>query len=88
MSNYTLTKFKGTTMSETIKINDRKKVSGEKPEGTTEHTCACGEMHEHIPGVSHREECTSPQKFGDTCCCGSGQPSKARTLCGHGPRCH
>lgn len=88
MSNYTLTKFKGTTMSEPIKSNDRKIVSGEKPEETIEHTCACGETHEHVPGVSHREECMSEKKFGDTCCCGSGAVPKARTSCGHGPRCH
>lgn len=58
------------------------------PDSMTEHTCACGETHEHTPGVSHREECTSPKKFGDTCCCGTGAASKARTPCGHGPRCH
>jgi len=68
--------------------NTRKKDSVEPLKDTTEHTCACGETHEHQPGISHREECTSPQKFSDICCCGTGQASKVRTPCGHGPRCH
>lgn len=56
----------------------------------SEHTCACGEKHEHHPGTpGHRESCTSPQKFGPACCCGSGQQSKgAGNPCGHGPGCH
>ncbi|HOX35556.1 MAG TPA: hypothetical protein P5217_07300 [Methanoregulaceae archaeon] len=61
------------------------------PENDDElHTCACGEQHRHRPGSkSHREECTSPLKFGDTCCCGSGKAGEeARHRCGHGPRCH
>ena len=55
-----------------------------------EHTCACGEKHEeHEAGVSHREACTSPLKFGDTCCCQSEEAAKnAPHRCGHGPRCH
>ncbi|HVP96641.1 hypothetical protein [Methanoregula sp.] len=54
-----------------------------------EHTCACGEKHEeHEAGVSHRESCTSPLKFGETCCCQSEDDAKnARHSCGHGPRC-
>ena len=67
---------------------DTKNNPAGQQEDTTEHTCACGETHEHHPGVSHREECTSSQKFSDTCCCGTGQASKARIPCGHGPRCH
>ncbi|HVN74286.1 MAG TPA: hypothetical protein VMT44_06825 [Methanoregula sp.] len=59
-----------------------------QPEKTGKHTCACGETHEQVAGTSHRESCTSPLKFGDTCCCGSGQEPKARHPCGHGPRCH
>ncbi|MDD1693412.1 MAG: hypothetical protein LUQ71_01690 [Methanoregula sp.] len=53
------------------------------------HTCACGEKHEEIPGSpSHRDACTSDLKFGDTCCCASGEAGKiARSRCGHGPRC-
>lgn len=55
-----------------------------------EHTCACGEKHEeHEAGISHREACTSPKKFGDTCCCQSEEEAKnASHPCGHGPRCH
>ncbi|MGB8219340.1 MAG: hypothetical protein WCE46_03025 [Methanoregula sp.] len=55
-----------------------------------EHTCACGEKHEEPnSGVSHREACTSPLKFGETCCCQSEEEAKnARHPCGHGPRCH
>ncbi|MFA6332688.1 MAG: hypothetical protein WCX22_07050 [Methanoregula sp.] len=57
---------------------------------TSLHTCACGEQHEELPGSpSHRDECTSPKKFGNTCCCGSGQDTAAsQQRCGHGPRCH
>ena len=53
------------------------------------HTCACGEQHEEIPGpVSHRDACTSPRKFGDSCCCAAGEAGRiARSRCGHGPRC-
>ncbi|PKL69272.1 MAG: hypothetical protein CVV30_06780 [Methanomicrobiales archaeon HGW-Methanomicrobiales-1] len=53
------------------------------------HTCACGEQHEDLPGSpSHRDACTSTLKFGDSCCCGSGEAAKeARHRCGHGPRC-
>ena len=37
-----------------------------------EHTCACGEIHEQDAGdVSQRETCTSPLKFGNSCCCRS-----------------
>ena len=55
-----------------------------------EHTCACGEKHEvHEEGVSHRDACTSPLKFGNTCCCHSEEDTKnAHHPCGHGPRCH
>ncbi|MFA4859696.1 hypothetical protein [Methanoregula sp.] len=68
--------------------SDSIKSSTEK-KSTTLHTCACGETHEnHEEGISHRDECTSPQKFGNSCCCGSGTAAKeARTRCGHGPRC-
>ncbi|MFZ1127732.1 hypothetical protein [Methanoregula sp.] len=54
-----------------------------------EHTCACGEKHErHEDGVSHRESCTSPLKYGDTCCCRSDDDTgNAPHRCGHGPRC-
>ncbi len=39
--------------------------------------------------ISHREACTSPKKFGDTCCCQSEEEAKnASHPCGHGPRCH
>ncbi len=78
-------------MSEqTTRITDnRKKDSVDAMPTTTEHTCACGETHEdHQPGISHRDSCTSPLKFGNTCCCGSGKDAKARTPCGHDPRCH
>jgi hypothetical protein len=54
----------------------------------TEHTCACGETHTHRPGSpSHREECMSPKKFGDTCCCAGNIPNGNQHRCGHGPRC-
>ncbi|MFA6362651.1 hypothetical protein [Methanoregula sp.] len=55
-----------------------------------EHTCACGEKHEEPTGeISHREACTSPKKFGETCCCQSEEEAKnASHPCGHGPRCH
>ena len=54
-----------------------------------ENTCACGEKHEpDTDGVSHREACVSPLKFGGSCCC---QPDEAvepsHHPCGHGPRC-
>ncbi|MDD1693651.1 MAG: hypothetical protein LUQ71_02905 [Methanoregula sp.] len=64
--------------------------SNNENEPTPLHTCACGEQHEELPGSpSHREECTSDLKFGDTCCCASGEAGKvARSRCGHGPRCH
>ncbi|MCK9579740.1 MAG: hypothetical protein M0Q92_04735 [Methanoregula sp.] len=63
--------------------------SHDENESTTLHTCACGEQHEENPGsTSHRESCTSPLKFGDTCCCGSGNtPNREQHRCGHGPRC-
>nr|WP_319376522.1 hypothetical protein [uncultured Methanoregula sp.] len=66
------------------------KKSDEQNESTTLHTCACGEQHEEIPdSPSHRETCTSPKKFGNSCCCGSGEEATAARLrCGHGPRCH
>ncbi|MDD5143591.1 hypothetical protein [Methanoregula sp.] len=52
------------------------------------HTCACGEQHRHRPGSrSHREECTSEKKFGDSCCCGPAAGSGNQHRCGHGPRC-
>ncbi|WP_292346139.1 hypothetical protein [Methanoregula sp. PtaB.Bin085] len=53
------------------------------------HTCVCGEQHWHRPGSrSHRDECTSPKKFGESCCCAPGPAGKAnRHHCGHGPRC-
>jgi len=54
-----------------------------------EHTCACGEKHEEPTGeISHREACTSPKKFGETCCCQSEEDVKKPHPCGHGPRCH
>jgi hypothetical protein len=55
----------------------------------TTHTCACGEQHPHKPGsTSHREECTSEKKFGNSCCCGSGAAAQEKQhRCGHGPRC-
>jgi len=57
-------------------------------DSTTEHTCACGETHRHRPGSpSHREECTSPKKFGDTCCCARTIPTGNQHRCGHGPKC-
>jgi len=57
-------------------------------DGHSLHTCACGEQHRHSPGSgSHRDECTSSKKFGDTCCCGSNNDSNQQP-CGHGPRCH
>jgi len=54
-----------------------------------EHTCACGEIHEQETGdVSHREACTSPLKFGNSCCCQSDDAAhNAPHRCGHGPRC-
>ncbi|MCK9590863.1 MAG: hypothetical protein M0Q91_02465 [Methanoregula sp.] len=54
-----------------------------------EHTCACGEKHEQeSANISHREACTSPLKFGNSCCCQSDDEAKnARHRCGHGPRC-
>ncbi|MDD4136554.1 MAG: hypothetical protein PHT99_01490 [Methanoregula sp.] len=68
--------------------NDSMKSNNEK-RSTTLHTCACGEQHEELPGSpSHRDECTSPRKFGTTCCCGSGQGSNTHpNPCGHGPKC-
>ncbi|MFZ1897885.1 hypothetical protein [Methanoregula sp.] len=54
-----------------------------------EHTCACGEKHEEPKGeISHREACTSPLKFGETCCCQSEEDAQTPHRCGHGPRCH
>jgi hypothetical protein len=53
--------------------NDNTTPSDEK-ENITLHTCACGEQHRYRPGILHnRETCTSPKKFGDTRCCGSGR---------------
>ncbi|WP_394698802.1 hypothetical protein [uncultured Methanoregula sp.] len=56
---------------------------------TTLHTCACGETHEHHEdGISHRDECTSTRKFGNSCCCTSDMDPKGNQhRCGHGPRC-
>ncbi|MFA5269477.1 MAG: hypothetical protein WC379_16050 [Methanoregula sp.] len=72
--------------------SDKQQSSSDIPESddnATLHTCACGEQHPHTPGSpSHRDECTSPKKFGDSCCCESGEAGKeARHRCGHGPRC-
>ena len=55
-----------------------------------EQTCACGEKHEqYTEDVSHRESCTSPLKFGDSCCCQSDDAvQNAPHRCGHGPLCH
>ena len=81
----------GDTMSEPTPQKTNKNQLAVSTETTsTAHTCACGETHEHHEdGKSHRDECTSTQKFGDSCCCGSGEAAKeARTRCGHGPRCH
>ena len=41
-----------------------------------ENTCACGEKHGPQAGTSHRESCTSPLKYGDTCCCRSEEAQK------------
>lgn len=91
MSNYsTGNRTHGDTMSETTTQKTNKNQPDVSTEATrTEHTCACGETHEHHEeGKSHRDECTSTLKFGDSCCCGSGEAAKvARHRCGHGPRC-
>jgi hypothetical protein len=52
-------------------------------------TCACGEKHEpDTDGISHREACTSPLKFGGSCCCQPDEAAEpAHHRCGHGPRC-
>lgn len=73
----------------TSTTNKDEKESLDQKYSTHEHTCACGETHEHRPGSpSHRESCTSILKFGDTCCCGTGNvPKGDRHRCGHGPRC-
>jgi hypothetical protein len=54
-----------------------------------ENTCACGEKHgPDTEGVSHRDACESPLKFGGTCCCQSDETVEpAHHRCGHGPRC-
>jgi hypothetical protein len=54
-----------------------------------ENTCACGEKHQNHAGHgSHRESCTSPLKFGNSCCCQPGEdPHPVHHRCGHGPRC-
>ncbi|MDP3397044.1 MAG: hypothetical protein Q8S57_10335 [Methanoregula sp.] len=74
----------------TTQKNNRNQPAVSTEPNSTEHTCACGEVHEHHEeGISHRDECTSTQKFTDSCCCGSGDAGKeARNRCGHGPRCH
>ncbi|MDD1689620.1 MAG: hypothetical protein LUQ66_03065 [Methanoregula sp.] len=76
-------------MPDTTQSSDTRKAGNDK-KSTPLHTCACGEQHEEIPGSpSHRDACTSDLKFGDSCCCGSGEAAKeARNRCGHGPRCH
>jgi len=72
---------------------DKQQHSSDIPENDDEsatlHTCACGEQHRHRPGsLSHRDDCTSPKKFGDSCCCGSGAAAQGnKHRCGHGPRC-
>ncbi len=72
---------------------EKQQPSDKKPETDKDmllmHTCACGEQHQHIPGSpSHRDECTSPEKFGDSCCCGTGNHAQgAQHRCGLGPRC-
>nr|WP_320160997.1 hypothetical protein [uncultured Methanoregula sp.] len=73
--------------TQSVSSDTKKSINENEP--TTLHTCACGETHEHHEeGISHRDECTSPQKFGNSCCCGSGEAAKeARNRCGHGPRC-
>ena len=83
------TRTPGDTMSEptTHKTNkNQPAVSTET--SSTEHTCACGETHEHHEeGKSHRDECTSTLKFGNSCCCASEEAKNAPHRCGHGPRC-
>ena len=61
----------------------------EQQDSTIEHTCACGEHYRHREGApKHREVCTSPLKFGNSCCCQSDDDAtNALHRCGHGPRC-
>ena len=45
-------------------------------------------MGHDTEGVSHRDACVSPLKFGGTCCCQPDEAAEpARHRCGHGPRC-
>ncbi|MFA5347874.1 MAG: hypothetical protein WC294_07035 [Methanoregula sp.] len=71
------------------KINSPEPAAPQRRGCIDEHTCACGEKHEqNSDNVSHREACTSPLKFGNSCCCQSDDVAKnAPHRCGHGPRC-
>jgi len=73
----------------TNQTNNKESVAPVQRGCIDENTCACGEKHEpDTDGVSHREACISPLKFGGSCCC---QPDEAvepaHHPCGHGPRC-
>jgi|GEM_PF-1538686 len=92
MSNYsTEDRTLGDTMLEQTTNNTENDQSAAPVQRgcTDENTCACGEKHEpDTEGVSHRETCTSPMKFGNSCCCEPGENTEnAHHRCGHGPRC-
>ncbi|MDD5187762.1 MAG: hypothetical protein PHF57_06100 [Methanoregula sp.] len=59
-------------------------------ETSTLHTCLCGETHPHtLDHASNRDTCTSPKKFGASCCCSIEETERENPhCCGHKPRCH
>lgn len=82
---------RGDIMTEpaTIKTNNDEPMVPARRGCIDENTCACGEKHEpDTGGASHRESCTSPLKFGNSCCCEAGEEARnVHHRCGHGPRC-
>lgn len=90
MSNYsTENRTHGETMTDMKKTIQNTSVKAQTPQDAdAAHTCACGETHPHTPGSpSHRDACTSPKKFGDSCCCGTDSAAtNTHRCCGHEPQ--